>query len=417
MKWYHSLLVRITLIFALALAGMSAIFFVVARYETLRDVQTVVDYSHVALRAAFDRQTQNLDFGKLEEMGFSLVTDEMLKDKILDRPRPPKPFPMKRMEERFRYGVDCVPYGMHIYTILLNRDMPPIVLEAPFKKEILPRIVFPLLALAFVVILYIGIIRSLLPLKNLREQIKRFANGHYDITCKSKKRDEIAALANEFDAAVTKIKSLRDSRQLFLRNIMHELKTPITKGKLAAEMLEDTTYASILQNVFKRQEALLEEFSRIEKLSADELKLDIKAYHVEDIVDFALDLLADKKEHITCELLPIDLNVDFELFGVALKNLLDNGVTYSKNAHVTLCNDTERITISNEAPALECTLEDYAKPYFLEGKKQKSSRGLGFGLFITWHVIRLHGMKLEYKHDKGKNVFTIWLKNEASSPL
>ncbi|DAB36176.1 MAG TPA: two-component sensor histidine kinase, partial [Sulfurospirillum cavolei] len=84
MKWYHSLLVRITLIFALALAGMSAIFFVVARYETLRDVQTVVDYSHVALRAAFDRQTQNLDFGKLEEMGFSLVTDEMLKDKILD---------------------------------------------------------------------------------------------------------------------------------------------------------------------------------------------------------------------------------------------------------------------------------------------------------------------------------------------
>lgn len=107
--------------------------------------------------------------------------------------------------------------------------------------------------------------------------------------------------------------------------------------------------------------------------------------------------------------MPIDLNVDFELFGVALKNLLDNGVTYSKNAHVTLCNDTERITISNEAPALECTLEDYAKPYFLEGKKQKSSRGLGFGLFITWHVIRLHGMKLEYKHDKGKNIYD-WLK-------
>lgn len=106
-------------------------------------------------------------------------------------------------------------------------------------------------------------------------------------------------MANESDAAVTKIKSLRDSRQPLLRKHYARTQTPITKGKLAAEMLEDTTYASILQNVFKRQEALLEEFSRIEKLSADELKLDIKAYHVEDIVDFALDLLADKKEHIT----------------------------------------------------------------------------------------------------------------------
>lgn len=108
---------------------------------------------------------------------------------------------------------------------------------------------------------------------------------------------------------------------------MHELKTPITKGKLAAEMIEDATYTNILQNVFKRQEALLEEFSRIEKLSADELKLDIKRYHIEDVVDYALDILDDKHENITCQLTPVELNV-FELFGVVLKNLLDNGVNY-----------------------------------------------------------------------------------------
>ncbi len=147
-----------------------------------------------------------------------------------------------------------------------------------------------------------------MPLKTLREKIKHFANGDYDITCKSSKKDEIAALANEFDSAVIKIKSLRDSRQLFLRNIMHELKTPITKGKLAAEMIEDATYTNILQNVFKRQEALLEEFSRIEKLSADELKLDIKRYHIEDVVDYALDILDDKHENITCKLSPVELN-------------------------------------------------------------------------------------------------------------
>jgi two-component system OmpR family sensor kinase len=408
MKWYHSIVVRITLIFTLALLGISAIFFSVAQYENERDMRTMTDYSHLALRTAFDRQSQTLDTAKMEEMGFLPVTDENLKAKILKQPLPPKPFPMKRMEERFHFRIDCVPYGLRIYTVLHHRDT-DLVFEAPLQKELMPRIVFPLLTLLFVIILYIGILRSILPLKSLKEQIKRFADGHYDITCKSTKKDEIAALANEFDAAVTKIKSLRDSRQLFLRNIMHELKTPITKGKLAAEMLEDATYTTILQNVFKRQEALIEEFSRIEKLSADELKLEMKEYHIEDVVDFALDLLDDKIEQITCRLLPIELTVDFELFGVALKNLLDNGINYATDVKVTLSNDATSITISNRAQPLEFPIERYAEPYFLEGKKQKSSRGLGFGLFITWHVIRLHGMKLEYRHEAGTNFFVILL--------
>jgi two-component system OmpR family sensor kinase len=306
-----------------------------------------------------------------------------------------------------RFGIDAVAHGVSIYTILQRKESEPIVLQTPFEKELFPRIVFPLLVFSGLIALYIGIIRSLLPLKTLRAHIKAFADGNYDITCKSTQHDEIAALANEFDSAVGKIRALRDARQLFLRNIMHELKTPITKGKLATEMFEETPYTTILRNAFKRQEVLLEEFTRIEKLSADELKLDKKLYHFEDIVDFALDILDDKKEQITCTLTPLSIEVDFELFGVVIKNLLDNGITYASEHRVVLQNDANSITISNQGDPLEFSLERYAEPYFLEGKKQKSSRGLGFGLFISWHVIRLHGMKIVYAREGNTNHFTI----------
>ncbi|WP_333804993.1 ArsS family sensor histidine kinase [Sulfurospirillum sp.] len=409
MRWYHSIITRITLIFALALLGISAIFFSLSIHDRENNLRRMHDYTHIAVRSAFDPSIKQLDFNKLDDMGFTLIDDRRLKEKILSLPKPPQPFPMKRMEEKFRFGLYVVPHGIHIYAVLQKKEDEPVILQVPFEKELFPQILFPFLTFAFVIMLYIGIIRSILPLKTLREKIKHFANGNYDITCKSTNKDEIAALANEFDSAVFKIKSLRDSRQLFLRNIMHELKTPITKGKLAAEMIEDATYTNILQNVFKRQEALLVEFSRIEKLSADELKLDIKRYHIEDIVDFALDILDDKHENITCNLTPVELNVDFELFGVVLKNLLDNGVNYSHDHRVTLSNDAKTITISNHAPALEFPIERYAEPYFLEGKKQKSSRGLGFGLFITWHVIRLHGMRLQYKREGEMNHFVIYL--------
>ncbi|ACZ13107.1 ArsS family sensor histidine kinase [Sulfurospirillum deleyianum] len=411
MKWYHSIITRISLIFALALLGIGAIFFSLFMHERESTLRQMNDYAHIALRSAMDPHTRQLDQSKLEELGFSIINDKALIEKLLTLPKPPRPLPMRHMEEKMRFRIDVIPYGIHMFAMLHKKDMHPLVVQLPYQKELFPRLLFPLLTFAFVIFLYIGILRSIMPLKTLREQIKHFANGNYDVTCKSHKKDEIATLANEFDLAVNKIKSLRDSRQLFLRNIMHELKTPITKGKLASEMIEDATYAKILQNVFKRQEALLEEFSRIEKLSADELKLEIKEYHIEDVVDFALDILEDKKEHITCKLSPIEISVDFELFGVALKNLLDNGINYASDGKVYLENDQNTITISNRAPKLEFALERYAEPYFLEGKKQKSSRGLGFGLFITWHVIRLHGMKLAYTHKEGMNHFTISLKS------
>ncbi|MDD2384265.1 MAG: ArsS family sensor histidine kinase [Sulfurospirillaceae bacterium] len=407
MRWYHSIITRISVIFALALIGIIAIFISLSQHERDNYVRSMHDYSHIALRSAFDAPTKILDHEKLEEMGLTLINDVKLKEAILAQPRPPKPFPMKRMEERFRFNIETVSYGKHIYTIVQRKDSIPLVFQTPYEKEFFPQILFPLATIAFVIFLYIGILRSIMPLKQLRNHVKRFADGHYDIACHSTKKDEIAALANEFDNAVLKIKSLRDSRQLFLRNIMHELKTPITKGKLASEMIENATYATILQNVFKRQEVLLEEFGRIEKLSADELKLDIQPYLFEDIVDFALDILDDKKERITCKLSPLSLHVDFELFGVVIKNLLDNGLNYAQDGKVTLQNDAQSITISNLGNPLEFPLERYGEPYFLEGKKQKSSRGLGFGLFITWHVVRLHNMKITYQREGNMNSFII----------
>jgi len=407
MNWYHSIITKISFIFALAILGIGAIFFSLSAHERENDLRRMHDYTHIAVRSSFDNVSKQLDMSKLEEMGFLLVEDEKLAQKLSSLPKPPRPFPLKQMEEKMRFGIYTIPYGVHIYAILQQRGGDSIILQVPFEKEFFPRILFPFLTLSFVIFLYIGIIRSILPLKILRKKIKLFADGNYDIECTSTKKDEIAILANEFDSAVKKIKSLRDSRQLFLRNIMHELKTPITKGKLATEMLEDATYQTILQNVFLRQEVLLEEFGRIEKLSADELKLDIQTYRIDDVVDFALDILEDKKEFITCKLSPMSLHVDFELFGVVLKNLLDNGLNYASDNRVSITNDANSITISNKGVALEFPLERYGEPYFLEGKKQKTSRGLGFGLFITWHVIRLHGMKITYQREAGINHFII----------
>jgi len=97
--------------------------------------------------------------------------------------------------------------------------------------------------------------------KSLHESIQKVVKGDLTISFQSKKSDEITQVSNAFDDALRKIEALINSRQLFLRTIMHELKAPIGKGKLLNEFLEDSKQKKSYDMVFERLELLIEEFS------------------------------------------------------------------------------------------------------------------------------------------------------------
>ena len=90
-----------------------------------------------------------------------------------------------------------------------------------------------ILTTALLVSLYVSVMKSLMPLKKLSSDIRKFGAGNMDVNIvKPDSDDEIAKVAIEFDAAASKIRELLRSRQLFLRTIMHKLKTPIGKGRI-----------------------------------------------------------------------------------------------------------------------------------------------------------------------------------------
>ncbi len=400
MRWYNSLITKITVIFTIAIIGVGAVMYIIHNQIKEFELRSVTIYTKALL--ANSQKNGKLDLDILQQAGYIPITDDKLKDKIFSKKKPiPKLFKGDKYIQ-----LKAVAYNTYIYVILGEN----LIFKAPHDRKIFPKILLPITVIALMLFLYIAIIRSIMPIYTLRRKVKEFANGNFDIDCKSNKKDEIGILSNEFDNSVKKIKKLRDSRQLFLRNIMHELKTPITKGKLSCEMIEQSTYQNILQNVFRRQEVLLDEFARIEKLSANELAINRKEYALQDILDFSFDILNHDIKSFTCRINPMHLKVDFELFGTALKNLIDNGVNYSDDKHVLIESNENQIIISNSGKELEFPLENYAEPYFLDGKKSKSSRGLGFGLFITLNIIRLHQMKIEYNRKNDRNIFKIHVK-------
>jgi len=255
---------------------------------------------------------------RVENRGFILLTRKLMRSKIV----------IKRVRDRFYLLI----YHPRFNVVLQDQEL------APFPWGI---IFSYLLLLLFLVALYLWIIRSLKPLKILQQQIQKVADGDLSISVKSRGDDEIAEVANAFDSALRKLESLINSRQLFLRTIMHELKTPIAKGKLLNSFLEDETLRDSYEAVFERLQLLIEEFSKIEQMLSSSYKLKIANYRAVDIVEQALELmildeseLADKIEIINIDSLMIE--TDFELFALALKNLIDNAIKYSPDSFVEI---------------------------------------------------------------------------------
>lgn len=252
---------------------------------------------------------------------------------------------------------------------------------------------------------YIFLIKKLEPLKLLKENITKFANGDLEINTLCNGKDEISAVSNEFNNAIEQIRTLTKSRNLFLRNIMHELKTPITKGLLISNLLEKNKFQESLKKAFFRLEYLLNEFAKIEQFTSSNIKLTKNTFSLEDIIDNSLDILFINKEEITIELQEnLLVEVDFELFTIVIKNLLDNAMKYGSTKPKLLVQN-KSLSIISEGAKLPYPIEEYQKPF--NRKYENSSAGLGLGLYIIHSILKAHNLTLEYKFIENNNIFTI----------
>jgi len=281
---------------------------------------------------------------------------------------------------------------------LLIRDN---TIEKPYRNYVTAALIGLLAILSF---LYTLLFKSLMPLKKLEKEIKKFGNGSLDINTKSERDDEIATVANEFHRAVRRIKLLQQTRTLFMRNIMHELKTPITKGRLVTALLDENANKKILDNLFDRQETLVSEMADIEHLSTQDLKLDIKFTPLNDVIVHAMDLLFLNSVQICSNISQTNIKVDFNFFSIALKNLLDNAIKYSYDKHVNISFNTGSLYISNLGKPLEGPLEHYIEP-FIRGEHR--ANGFGLGLYITSEIVKKHNLTLGYKYQDGTSFFII----------
>ena len=259
--------------------------------------------------------------------------------------------------------------------------------------------------IALLLVLYLAILKKLYPLRRLHREIEQFAAGNMDVKISYKYDDEIGKIAKSFDDAIMHIKELITSKNLFMRNMMHELKTPITKGRIVVESIDDETIKGILVRAFERMNELIDELAQVERVTTRNFEPVLVSTTLQEVVDASQHLLMADKGRVTVEIDNIALHTDGKLLSLAIKNLLDNGIKYSKDRHVLLRTvEKNRIEVVSNGEQLNHPLAYYTEPF---SQEEKRSSGFGLGLYIVYSVLNKLGCELGYRYEEGENIFEI----------
>ncbi len=250
---------------------------------------------------------------------------------------------------------------------------------------------------------YILIFMRLRPLRKLRKKIRDFGAGEMQTSFKMNGEDEIAVISNELENTRQKIRTLIESRTLFMRNIMHELKTPIAKGRISAEMLESGKQKDRFQRIFLRMESLINEFALVEEVSSGFTHAERDEYRLIDLIDGAIDMAMVEPECVERDVdATLKVQADFNLFSTAIKNMIDNAMKYATDKHICIFTHEDEIWFESKGEKLKHPLAYYVQPFTKDENAQES---FGLGLYLVDAILHAHDMILAYEYIEGSNRF------------
>jgi len=268
---------------------------------------------------------------------------------------------------------------------------------------------FMTIAIVLVLILlfiYFAVLKKLYPLKKLHGQIEQFAGGNLDIKIEYEGNDEIGKIAKSFDKAIRHIKHLISSKNLFMRNIMHELKTPITKGRIIIETIEDEMAKKMLKNAFERMNELISDLAEVERITMYNFAPEMSKTTLSEVMERTKRVLMADPKKFEIDIVDREIYTDEKLLALVLKNLMDNGIKYSSDKFVKVKSVGNKIEVRSKGEPLKEKLSYYIEPF---SQEEKRSHGFGLGLYIVSNVIEKLNYSFRYRYDKekGENVFEV----------
>jgi signal transduction histidine kinase len=276
---------------------------------------------------------------------------------------------------------------------------------------------FLLITLSIVLVAaYLAIRRILTPVKLLSEGIKETAKGNFNSAIPVKNRDELGRLTSSFNDMNQQIKNMLSLKEQLLLDVSHELRSPLTRIKVALEFIRDDKAKESINEDILNIEAMISEILETSRLNHNRGRLKLERISPQAFINKFLETFNNKHEIILNPAKDkINILADKERLTTILKNILENSLKYSKSSSTPI-----EISIDRKEDTVEITIKDYGdgipesdlpfvfEPFYrVDRSRSKQTGGYGLGLSLCKKIMEAHGGKISITSNPGSGTAVI----------
>ena len=282
------------------------------------------------------------------------------------------------------------------------------------NREVLYDSVSLILTIALLILILIAAGLSYLfvyPFKRLTKKINAVTAEHIEDEIRENSYTETEGIADAFNQLLGKIKLLDESRQEFVSNVSHELKTPLTSMKVLADSLLQMPdapvefYREFMEDIsaeIDRENAIIADLLTMVKLDKTQAEMNIQAHNINELLELILKRLRPIATKQNIEMVfesfrEVTAEVDEVKLTLALTNFVENAIKYNKPngwVHVSLDADHKyfyvKVTDSGCGIPEEAQEHIFERFYRVDKSHSREIGGTGLGLSIAKNVVLMH---------------------------
>ncbi|MCI9126631.1 MAG: HAMP domain-containing histidine kinase [Eubacterium sp.] len=262
------------------------------------------------------------------------------------------------------------------------------------------------------------------PIQKMHKAIKNITLGAVEEEQNSKEYTEVAQISDEFSRLVDRMNTQDKSRQEFVSNVSHELKTPLTSMKVLAESLignegvPEELYQEFLQDICKeidRENEIITDLLDLVKMEKTDVEINISSVNINEILETVLKRLKPIAESKNIELVfesfrPVIADVDELKFASVVTNLVENAIKYNNTdgtVTASLNSDHQYFYLKVIDTGIGISEEDqervFERFFRVDKARARETGGTGLGLAITRDIVLKHhgSIKIHSKEGEG----------------
>ena len=286
--------------------------------------------------------------------------------------------------------------------------------------------------IVFILLLVFGVFiadRMVRPIHRITGAIENVTEGYGDDVLHVDTFTETRQLSEAFNKMLGRLKILDESREEFVSNVSHELKTPMTSMKVLADSLLEMKeapvemYQEFMQDIAKeidRENQIITDLLSLVKMDKTAQNMNIRSVNINDLLEQTLKRLrpiADKKnvEMVMESFRPVTAEIDEMKFTLAISNLVENAIKYNHDngwVHVSLNADHKYFYIKVEDSGIGIPEQDqphiFERFYRVDKSHSREIGGTGLGLAIARNAVIAHrGAIKVHSSEREGTTFTV----------